>query len=47
MKHVNTLTKNVPAKALANDHPSLIDSISAFVKDPAGTVGLHLNKGVE
>jgi len=46
MKHIKTLSKEaMPAKALTlEDHPSVKDSINAFVADPIGTIQLHLSK---
>lgn len=43
MKHLTTVT--TPSKAcLTEDHPSLMDSITGFLADPAGTIQLHLDK---
>lgn len=44
MKHISALTHHLPAKALTNDHPSLWDSIEAFIADPIGVLELHLKK---
>lgn len=44
MKHTIAITR-VPAKAFAENHPSLKDSIAAFLEDPLGVIRLHLSKG--
>lgn len=43
MKHVISLTKNRPALAI-DGHPTVYDSISAFLKDPLGVIELHFEK---
>ncbi len=47
MKHVQRISKSIPAQAaiLPEGHPSIQDSIKGFIEDPAGSLGLHLNKG--
>ena len=47
MKHTVAVTKQTPAQAFLEGHPDLVQSISGFLKDPTGTIGLHLNKGTE
>lgn len=47
MKHLQIVTKNTPAKAFLEGHPNLVESITGFLKDPAGTLGVHLDKGAE
>lgn len=43
MKHITTIS--APAKAaLPEDHPTLWNSLSAFVKDPVGTLAIHFDK---
>ncbi len=44
MKHVKRIT--IPAKALALEHPSVVDSIKGLIADPVGTIQLHLKKDV-
>jgi hypothetical protein len=45
MKHVKVLSKTGPAGAsLLGDHPGLQESICAFLRDPIGTLRLHLKK---
>ena len=43
MKHVRTISNNVPTLAIAT-HPPLKDSIQAFLADPVGVLRLHLKK---
>ncbi|MFA6243966.1 MAG: hypothetical protein WC655_23685 [Candidatus Hydrogenedentales bacterium] len=44
MKHLTSLTKVHPALAVTDGHPSIVDSISAFLKDPIGVINLHFDK---
>lgn len=44
MKHLTSLSKSHPALAISDGHPSIYDSISAFVKDPLGVLQLHFEK---
>jgi len=44
MKHLTSLTKSYPALAITDGHPSIVDSISEFLKDPVGVIELHLQK---
>lgn len=44
MKHVVTISKHLPAKALLDDHPDLVDSIKGFFEDPIGTIQVHFDK---
>jgi len=46
MKHVQNLSKSMPAKAfLPEGHPSITDSLKGLIEDPMATIQTHLNKG--
>jgi hypothetical protein len=42
MTHIDPISKPIPAKAFLG-HPSLVDSVTSFVKDPFGTLFLHVS----
>ncbi len=44
MKHLTSLTKAHPALAVIDGHPSIVDSISEFLKDPLGVIDLHVKR---
>lgn len=43
MRHLSKIGKNLPVMALLEDHPGLLDSLSAFLKDPIGVIRLHFD----
>jgi len=47
MKHLVTVTRGLPAKALLEGHPGVVESITGLLKDPLGTLGTHLSKGAD
>ncbi len=42
MKHFSTITKNVPAAALVNEHPAGVPSLIGFLQDPIGVLNAHI-----
>lgn len=44
MKHIHSISKDVPAKAILGfGHPGLIDSVADFFKDPIGVLQVHID----
>lgn len=44
MKHIHSISKDAPAKAILGfGHPGVVDSLSAFFKDPIGVIAVHIN----
>lgn len=44
MKHISTITKDAPAKAILGfGHPGLLDSVADFFKDPLGVLQVHID----
>lgn len=47
MKHLKDISKKVPAPAMiwGEDHPGIKESVMGLVKDPVGTILLHIGWG--